>query len=131
MGYGSAPIALMVLLGIGGQFNSRYAGLNLLTLPLIALTLLFAAAYQSDRGIARIFINRGTIYLGDLSYAFFVYQIPIILALEHYIRIVNTLPVWLIAGLALAANLSLAAVSHHWLEPWGRRLIMKDRRKQK
>ena len=129
-GYGSAPIALMLVLGIGGQFNSRYAGLNLVTLPLIAFTLLFAAAYQDDKGIARIFINRGTIYLGDLSYAFFVYQIPIILALEHYIKIVHTLPVWLIAGLALVANLSLAAVSHHWLEPWGRRLIMKGGRKQ-
>ncbi len=123
--HGAAPVALLVVLAFAGQFNARYAGLNLVTLPLVAATLLFAAHYKGGPGVARLFINRYTVYLGDISYAFFVYQIPLVLTLEHYVGRVRTIPMWWVFGSMLALNLLLAVLSHHWLEPWGSRWVMR------
>ena len=123
-GHGAAPIALVLALAVAGHYNSRYAGLNFVVLPLVAMTLLFAAKYVRGTGAARASINRGTVYLGDISYAFFVYQIPLLLALEHWIVLARAQPIWLVGSVLLTVNLLLAALSHHWLEPWGRRLIV-------
>ena len=124
-GSGWAPLVLLLVLAWIGYRNDRYAALNAVVLPLVALTLLFAANYVRGTGVARLFINRATIYLGDISYAFFVYQIPLLLALEHWIEPARAVALWLLLGGLLGANLLLAALSHHWLEPWGRRLIVR------
>ena len=125
-GTGLAPVLLLAALGDAGQYNERFAGLNFVTLPLIAFTLLFAARHRRGEGFARVFINRLAVYLGDISYAFFIFQIPLVLALEHYVTGARTVLVWFLFGSMLALNLAIAAVSHHWLEPWGRRWVLQQ-----
>lgn len=119
-----APVALGVLLGWAGHLNHRYAHLNLFTLPLIAWTILYAAHQASPHGALRRSIDRAAVYLGDISYGFFVYQIPLILLLEQVVdraKASVSIAFWVL----LAANLLLAAASHRWIEPWGSRLILR------
>lgn len=120
-----APLLFFMALIFFGTFNTNYAGLNFVTLPLIALTLLFACNQTQDLGIFRYTINRFTLYLGDISYAFFVYQIPLLLLLDHYIVLARTLPLVVTGCGMLAINLILAAISHRWIEPWGSRIIFR------
>ena len=108
------------MLAVAGNYNTRYSGLNFIVLPLVALSLLFAARYRGS-----VLVNRVSMYLGDISYAFFVYQIPLLLAFEHWIAVARAFPVLLVGAVMLAANLLLAALSHEWIEPWGRRLIVR------
>jgi peptidoglycan/LPS O-acetylase OafA/YrhL len=124
-GLAIAPVLLVVLLGFAGQFNVRYAALNLFTIPLIALTLLFAARPPSHQGLFRFSINRYTVYLGDISYAFFVYQIPLLLWLDQNLQTAKELPVYFVGLIMLSINLIVAAISHRWIEPWGRNLIIR------
>jgi peptidoglycan/LPS O-acetylase OafA/YrhL len=119
-----APVLLFAILAFAGHRNTRHAGLNFIMLPLIALTLLFAARGAGNI-ISRLLVNRLTVYLGDISYGVFVYQIPLLLALDHYIYMSRILPAWQLAGAMLLCNIGLAAISHRWIEPWGRRLVVK------
>ena len=115
----------MILLAVAGKANVRYAALNFLMLPLIALTLLHVASIQKQ-GIAKVFINPLTIYLGDISYAFFIYQLPIMLWLDKHPGATRPLPSWLAAPLLLALNIGMAAVSHRWIEPPGSLLVKRE-----
>jgi len=119
-GSGWAIPAFALLLAVAGHHNIRYAGLNFIVLPLVGLSLLFAARY---RGSA--LVNRAAVYLGDISYGFFVYQIPLLLALEHWIVFARSFPVFLVGVAMLGINLLFAALSPKWIEPWGRRLIVR------
>lgn len=118
-GHLGAVFLLLVVLGLAGQYNTRYAALNFIVLPLVAVALLGAANHRGP------FVNRVSVYLGDISYAFFVYQIPLLLALQKYLAQAKGWPVGLLFTAMLSLNLLLAAFSHHWLEPWGRRVIVR------
>jgi peptidoglycan/LPS O-acetylase OafA/YrhL len=125
-GWGAAPLLLGLVLGFGGDYNTRYAGLNLVTLPLIALSLLFAARLSSEGGWAgRLLLNRGAVYLGQISYAFFLFQLPLLMVLEYNLQAIRAHPGWAVFMVMLALNLTLAAISHRWVEPIGRQLVLR------
>lgn len=44
--------------------------------------------------------------------------------LERYIGFARSQPIWLVGIVMLGINLLLAALSHHWLEPWGSRWVV-------
>jgi peptidoglycan/LPS O-acetylase OafA/YrhL len=122
---GAAPAALMLVLAFVGQFNVNYAGLNLITLPLIASSLLAAAEFDSAKSsIGRVFVNRASIAFGEISYPFFVYQIPFFLALDAYVESMRQYSPWTIGMVLLVVVTGLAAISHRWFEPWARRKIL-------
>jgi peptidoglycan/LPS O-acetylase OafA/YrhL len=123
-GFALAPLLLALVLAVAGHHNHRYAGLNFVTLPLIAASLLFAARVAAT-GPATLLVNRVTIYLGDISYPFFLFQIPLLMVLEYQIEVARSLPATLVFMLMLALNVALAAACHHRVEPWGRRLILR------
>ena len=122
----AAPLALGLVLGFGGDYNTRYAGLNVVTLPLIAASLLFAARLGSETGwLTRLLVNRFTIYLGNISYAFFLFQMPLLMLLEYNLVAIREHPALAVFATMLALNIALAAISHRWIEPWGRDLIIR------
>lgn len=120
-----APFFLILLLGLAGHFNTRYALFNIATLPLIALTLLFAANPPQSHQLLRLSVNRMTVYLGEISYAFFVYQIPLMLFLDLKITDLRAYPVTSTCISFAAINLLMAALSHRWIEPTGSRWIRR------
>jgi peptidoglycan/LPS O-acetylase OafA/YrhL len=122
----AAPLALGLVLGFWGDYNTRYAGLNFVTLPLIAVSLLFAARLGTEPGwLARLLVNRATIYLGNISYAFFLFQMPLLMLLEYNLGVIREQPPLAVFATMLALNIALAAISRRWIEPRGRKLIIR------
>lgn len=121
----TAPVLLALVLAFAGQYNFRFAGLNIVTIPLIAVSLLFAAQLSERERFSGFMVNKYFVYLGNISYAFFVFQMPLLMILEYNLQTARSMPGLVVFCLMLGANLALAAISHRWLEPWGRRLILR------
>ena len=120
-----AVLGLPVFLGIWGHLNTRYAQFNAITLPLIAGSLLYFARLAGGSGFERMSIYRALVYLGEISYAFFVFQIPLLLALEQLLPHLPALHWSATFFSLLVVNMAVAAISHHWLEPAGSALVKR------
>jgi len=114
---------LIPVMGFLGRYNTSYMGLNAMTLPLVACLIVGFAAAENAR-FSRLILNRVTKHLGEISYSFFVFQMPIMLWLDANPKALSgwTLPAAFF--LLLALNVVAADVSYRLIERPGRRILL-------
>ncbi|HYH58189.1 MAG TPA: acyltransferase [Thermoleophilaceae bacterium] len=112
------PIAA---LGVGvyvlDGFHSGVAA-SIITQPLVPSLLLIGALASIDaRGGSTVFGSRGMVWLGEVSYSFYLVHIPVIALLAHHLE----RPVVILTALPVA--LAVAALLHYSVErPFERRI---------
>ncbi|MEV5375093.1 acyltransferase family protein [Streptomyces nondiastaticus] len=97
----------------------------------IPYTLTIAAAARADvRGEPSPFRNRITVYLGEVSFAFYLVHEIVIFSLDHFLKTHDLLiPLSLHLGLVLAVSLFGAVLLHEYVEKPGVKLLSARRRK--
>lgn len=114
--------SVFVLSFISTKLNAGFMNMNIFTVIATGM-LVYSLASSSikDSGINKVFI-----YLGKVSYSFYLMQIPIIMFIEKYRYLFDhfsTMTSWFIMA---AANLALAVLSYHFIEE---KFIMKYKAK--
>jgi peptidoglycan/LPS O-acetylase OafA/YrhL len=101
--------------------------LNIFVLPLVACTIYGFASlgFNSPQIIQRALINRVMLYLGDISYSFFLMQIPLMLWLDQNKSVYQHISTPILFATCLGATLLLAMTSFHLIEGRGRLLLLK------
>jgi peptidoglycan/LPS O-acetylase OafA/YrhL len=117
---------LLISLGMLGDLNYRYMTLNILILPLVALTIYGFASLGSVRATTfdRLINNKLFIYLGQISYSFFLLQIPIMVWLGHHKDTYQHISTPTLFAVTLGTTTALAMFSYHFVENNGRQLIL-------
>lgn len=97
----------------------------------IPYTLTIAAAARADvHGEPSPFRNRITVYLGEVSFAFYLVHEIVIFSLDHFLKTHHLLiPLSLHLGLVLAVSLFGAVLLHEYVEKPGVKLLSARRRK--
>ncbi|MFH8789001.1 acyltransferase family protein [Streptomyces roseoverticillatus] len=98
----------------------------------VPYTLTIAAAARADvRGEPSPFRNRVTVYLGEVSFAFYLVHEMVIFSVDHFLKKHHLLiPVSLHLGLVLAVSLFGAVLLHEYVEKPGVKLLSARRRKR-
>ena len=114
----AAGLLLLPTLAFLGHLNVRYMGMNFVLLPLLALCIYGFASIDSIRSrFLRIaFCNRLGIYLGEISYSFFLLQIPVMLWLDADRSRLGDWNGAMAFVTLLLATLAAAAASFHLVE---------------
>ena len=122
----SAFPTLIIFLGLLGGFNKSYMTLNIVILPLVALTIYGFASLGSARSsiFDQLINNPLFIYLGEISYSFFLMQIPIMVWLSHHKDAYQHISTPILFAATLGTTMLLAMISYHFVENNGRRLIL-------
>lgn len=105
-------LSILLFLYATTQQNNNSMGVNYLTIPAISIMLLHLAKINIKNNIA----NRAIIYFGDISYSFYLMQLPILYYLDHNKNsfILNYgLFSWLVL---FVINTAMASLSYHFLE---------------
>lgn len=105
-------LSFMVIATLSPMMNSGFMNTNLITVPATAI-MIFALASLNVRsnGIAAL-----PIYLGKISYSFYLMQIPLIMFIEKYHYLfdeMNLLSSWV--GMFFV-NIIMACISYHFVE---------------
>ena len=100
--------------------------LNILILPLVALTIYGFASLGSVRTTTfdRLINNKLFIYLGEISYSFFLLQIPIMVWLDHHKDTYQHISTPILFAVTLGTTTALAMFSYHFVENNGRQFIL-------
>ena len=72
-------LSILLFLYATTQQNNNSMGVNYLTIPAISIMLLHLAKINIKNNI----VNRAIIYFGDISYSFYLMQLPILYYLDH------------------------------------------------
>lgn len=98
----------------------------LYVLPLVALTIYGFASLTQDRAAVfdRFMQNRLFAYLGDISYSFFLLQIPVMVWLDHNKQTVQHISQMELFIYTLGITLLLAMFSYHFVKRKGREMIL-------
>jgi peptidoglycan/LPS O-acetylase OafA/YrhL len=122
-----AGLILLLVLALFGEYNARYMGLNVVLLPLIA-ALIFGMA-SADRSriqvVRAIVTNRLSIYLGEISYSFFLMQIPMMLFVDSHPSITRMITGPTTFLVLLFVNLIVASLSFRFVERPGQRFLLR------
>lgn len=124
--WAGAGLILLLALALFGKYNTRYMDLNLILLPLTAALIFgFACADRSRIGFVRsIVTNRVSIYLGEISYSFFLMQIPMMLYIDSHPDITHLASGTVAFFILLCINLIVAAFTFRFVEKPGQRLLL-------
>jgi peptidoglycan/LPS O-acetylase OafA/YrhL len=82
--------------------------------------ILVAVLTDPKSRLAKVLQLRPVIYLGRISYGYYLWHFPIALCLGWF-----RMGIYIRAALTIAIAVSVAAVSYHWLELPARRLRVK------
>ncbi|HBA3970577.1 TPA: acyltransferase family protein, partial [Escherichia coli] len=105
-------LSILLFLYATTQQNNNSMGVNYLTIPAISIMLLHLAKINIKNNI----VNRAIIYFGDISYSFYLMQLPILYYLDHNKNsfILNYgLFSWFVL---FVINTAMASLSYHFLE---------------
>ncbi|MEW2581535.1 acyltransferase family protein [Streptomyces syringium] len=99
----------------------------------IPYTLTIAAAARADiQGEPSPFRNRVNLYLGEVSFAFYLVHEIVIYSADHFLRARHlALPLTIYLALVIAASLVGAVLLHEYVEKPGVRLLSGGRRKRR
>ncbi|GAA0497887.1 acyltransferase [Streptomyces sp. NPDC046215] len=99
----------------------------------IPYTLTIAAAACADvKGEPSPFRNRYVVYLGEISFAFYLVHEIVIFSTNHFFTSHHyVLPVTLHAGLVLSISVFAAVLLHEWVEKPGVKLLTRSRTRRK
>ncbi|MFI1796473.1 acyltransferase family protein [Streptomyces sp. NPDC020379] len=127
----AASLALSVLVVFGPShimpFDFHWAADTV-----IPYTLTIAAAARADvRGEPSPFRNRINVYLGEVSFAFYLVHEIVIFSVDHFLKTHHfTIPMVAHLGLVLAVSLGGAVLLHEYVEKPGVKLLSGSRRKK-
>ncbi|MEU3752398.1 acyltransferase [Streptomyces olivoreticuli] len=126
----AASLALSVLVVFGPShtlpFDFHWAADTV-----IPYTLTIAAAARADvRGEPSPFRNRINVYLGEVSFAFYLVHEIVIFSADHFLKTHHlTIPLALHLGVVMAISLLGAVLLHEYVEKPGVKLLSRSRRK--
>ncbi|MBT2387727.1 acyltransferase [Streptomyces sp. ISL-11] len=126
----TASLALAVLVVLGPThvmpFDFHWAADTV-----IPFTLTIAAAARADvRGEPSPFRDRINVYLGEVSFAFYLVHEIVIFSVDHFLKTHHLkIPLTLHLGLFLAVSLVGAVLVHEYVEKPGVKLLTRSRKK--
>lgn len=105
-------LSLLLLLFVSTFHNSGYMNCNFST---VLATIIFVLV-MANTNIKSSLLTSPLIYLGKISYSFYLMQIPLLMYVEknkHYLDIFSSSHMWVILGVI---NIAFAAISFHLVE---------------
>ncbi|BBS36468.1 acyltransferase family protein [Enterobacter sp. LM3] len=104
--------AIISLLYISPSHNNGWMQNNYITLPATCIVIYYLASTAINKNP----ITLPLIYLGKISYSFYLMQLPIMIYITKYHDSLASLPIWLIWTLLAAINLVMASACYHFVE---------------
>lgn len=105
-------LALILLLFVSPTENNGWMQNNYVTLPATCIIIYFLASANINKNI----LTLPLIYLGKISYSFYLMQLPIMIYITMYHDTLASLPAWLIWSILAAINLIMASTCYHLVE---------------
>lgn len=112
--WGAGLLILSVVLMVFASpiHNDGWMRNNYITLPSTCLIVYFLAS----SGVRKNIITMPLIYLGKISYSFYLMQLPIMMYISKYHDSLSFMPVWMIWSALAVFNIFLAVISYHFVE---------------
>ncbi|EPJ8277311.1 TPA: acyltransferase [Citrobacter freundii] len=104
--------AILLLLFISPYNNTAWMNRNYVTVPATC----FIVYYLASSTININKITQPFIYLGKISYSFYLMQIPIMIYISKNNDMLANLPVWFIWTVLAIINLIMASACYHFIE---------------
>lgn len=104
--------AVAALLFISPNHNNGWMRNNYITLPATC----FIVYYLASASIHKSLFTSPLIYLGKISYSFYLMQLPIMIYITKYHEVLSSLPTWLTWSILATINLVMAAACYHFIE---------------
>lgn len=105
-------LALILLLLVSPKENNGWMRNNYATLPATCTIIYFLASANINKNV----LTLPLIYLGKISYSFYLMQLPIMIYITMYHDIFSSLPTWLTWSILAAINLIMASACYHLIE---------------
>lgn len=105
-------LAILLLLFVSSHNNIGWMKRNYITVPATCLIVYYLAAAT----IKENKITKPLIYLGKISYSFYLMQIPIMMYISKHHEMLSALPVWFIWTILAVINLIMASACYHFIE---------------
>lgn len=109
---GLIAFALILLLFVSPTGNNGWMQNNYVTLPATCIIVYCLASANINKNI----LTLPLIYLGKISYSFYLMQLPIMIYITMYHDTLSALPTWLIWSILAAINLIMASACYHLVE---------------
>ncbi|MGX5152719.1 acyltransferase family protein [Enterobacter hormaechei] len=104
--------AIILLLFLSPTNNSGWMQNNYVTLPATCILVYCLASARINKNLFTLPL----IYLGKISYSFYLMQLPIMIYITLYHDTLISLPTWLIWCILAAINLVMASACYHFVE---------------
>lgn len=104
--------AITLLLFLSPINNNGWMQNNYVTLPATCILIYCLASASISKNI----LTMPLIYLGKISYSFYLMQLPIMIYITKYHDTLSSLPTWLIWSILAAINLAMASACYHFVE---------------
>ncbi len=105
-------LALLLLVLVSPKDNNGWMQNNYVTLPATCVIVYCLASARINSNI----FTYPLIYLGKISYSFYLMQLPIMIYITMYHDTFSFLPTWLIWSILAAINLIMASLCYHLVE---------------
>lgn len=105
-------LSVASLLFISPYNNNGWMRNNYITLPAIC----FIIYYLSSADIRKNIYTSPLIYLGKISYSFYLMQLPIMIYITKHQDLLSSFSTWLVWLVLAAINLIMAAACYHFVE---------------
>jgi len=105
-------LAIASLLFISPTSNIGWMQKNYITLPATCIVVYYLASAAINKNI----ITLPLIYLGKISYSFYLMQLPIMIYITKYHDALASFPTWFIWTLLALINLVMASACYHFVE---------------
>lgn len=105
-------IAVTLLLFFAPSNNSGWMQNNYITVPCTCIIIYYIACSNINKNS----LTLPFIYLGKISYSFYLMQLPIMIYITKYHETLISFPTWLIWMILAAINLVMASACYHLVE---------------
>lgn len=105
-------LAIALLLFISPTNNIGWMQNNYITLPATCIVVYYLASAAINKNI----ITLPLIYLGKISYSFYLMQLPIMIYITKYHDTLASFPTWFIWTFLALINLVMASACYHFVE---------------
>lgn len=107
-----STLAIFAIIFISTKNNDAFLRKNIVTLPM-TLIIIYSLSVSN---IAKNVFTSIFIYLGKISYSFYLMQLPIMMFFDRYKHLFNNYDTYLLWIVAAIINLGMSIISYHFIE---------------